>query len=525
MSGSRGKLVMAPVVMGFVFITLRSALKLSGLDFFLRGLTTFSLLDAELIRKNRVAQAAVAEVVSGKTKSAKAQKKAAAKLDADIREAAEEQCSISQLTSETVRQLTFSKDFDDMVAACALVAINAVSALVWAYVFGTGAALTMSVVAVLVLAYICYTTLSVDVAGDGVSGPTTRVHFLAKNLHLVIAAAFGTLFSYALLSISTLEPQPLLNDFGLQAALAAVEEATASLQQMILTRLVGDDSVKLAIASPNRGDLFMLGLALWGGFMAAAMVGPACRFAKLVHGMASVPRWGKKWIGQTGFQLWTARAAFVLPMIVALLQFKAVSEAWGLDAAEVSQLQGGLLLLTATAHAFAIQPLCQAYLNNGLSDWYINSKSGVTHSRKAEIMRARLDYMRTMAAKTALQVAGLAGVALATGVLASMHGRGSLLDALAADAVRGPMLGALRSLAERGASDAADGAAQLSGSAAARLLTLLQPAVGTGAVSSVSGDVGAVFVFVGRFYGTWACLAWSIIAWGALAVHKLGLNQ
>lgn len=219
-----------------------------------------------------------------------------------------------------------------MVTACTLVAINAATAILSAYLFGIGAAVTMSVIAVLILAYVCYSTVSVDVAGDGLE-VAAGVSFLVKNLHLVIAGAFGTLFSFALLSISAhfdAAEQPLLNDIGLKGAVAAVEEATAALQHKILAALVGDDGADVVIANPNRRDLFTLGLALWGGFMAAAMFGPACRYARLLHGMANVPRWGKNYISQTAFAVWTARAAFVLPMLVALLQVRMCGECgWG----------------------------------------------------------------------------------------------------------------------------------------------------------------------------------------------------
>lgn len=38
-------------------------------------------------------------------------------------------------------------------------------------------------------------------------------------------------------------------------------------------------------------------------------------------------------------------------------------------------------------------------------------------------------------------------------------------------------------------------------------------------------DLGPLFVFLGQFYGWWACLVWSVVACGTLAVHRLGLSS
>jgi len=34
-----------------------------------------------------------------------------------------------------------------------------------------------------------------------------------------------------------------------------------------------------------------------------------------------------------------------------------------------------------------------------------------------------------------------------------------------------------------------------------------------------------VFLFVGSFYGWWACLVWSVVACSTLVVYRLGLNS
>jgi hypothetical protein len=66
------------------------------------------------------------------------------------------------------------------------------------------------------------------------------------------------------------------------------------------------------------------------------------------------------------------------------------------------------------------------------------------------------------------------------------------------------------------------------GSAVARLLALLQPAIGAGAASSVPGDAGAVFVFcaaVVRHVGEWQVCAWVFVCVCFLCVRGRGQSR
>jgi hypothetical protein len=38
-------------------------------------------------------------------------------------------------------------------------------------------------------------------------------------------------------------------------------------------------------------------------------------------------------------------------------------------------------------------------------------------------------------------------------------------------------------------------------------------------------DLSPLFLFIGQFYGWWACMVWSVIAVSALAVYRLGLDS
>lgn len=47
----------------------------------------------------------------------------------------------------------------------------------------------------------------------------------------------------------------------------------------------------------------------------------------------------------------------------------------------------------------------------------------------------------------------------------------------------------------------------------------------SGADRNPALELAPVFSFMGRFFGFWACLCWSVCACGAMAVHRLGLTK
>ena len=122
-------------------------------------------------------------------------------------------------------------------------------------------------------------------------------------------------------------------------------------------------------------------------------------------------------------------------------------------------------------------------------------------------MRRRLDMIRSLLGRAAVQLIGLASVASSAALLLALNAEGGLLQLVSEPGNKRWFM----ALIGRGeaSGDTAGGTVESTG--------------GGGGVAA-SGDFSAVFSFIGRFYGWWACLAWSVISMSSLAVHRLGLN-
>ena len=55
-------------------------------------------------------------------------------------------------------------------------------------------------------------------------------------------------------------------------------------------------------------------------FAAAALYGPASKYAKLLYNMTNVPAWGAQYMLPSRRALWVARAGFVAPILVVMMQ-------------------------------------------------------------------------------------------------------------------------------------------------------------------------------------------------------------
>ncbi len=55
-------------------------------------------------------------------------------------------------------------------------------------------------------------------------------------------------------------------------------------------------------------------------FVAAALMGPAIRYARLLYNMSCVPAWGREYLAPKKSSLWIARVGFVAPLLVVLAQ-------------------------------------------------------------------------------------------------------------------------------------------------------------------------------------------------------------
>jgi hypothetical protein len=126
-------------------------------------------------------------------------------------------------------------------------------------------------------------------------------------------------------------------------------------------------------------------------------------------------------------------------------------------------------------------------------------------------MRRRLDLIRAYLGKVAVQLLALASVASSAALLLALNAGsgedasgegGGLLTLAASDPseARRWLQRALFGASPSGAEDAGDAPPPLT-------------------------DLSPVFAFIGRFYGWWACLVWSVVAVSSLAVQRLGLNS
>ena len=55
---------------------------------------------------------------------------------------------------------------------------------------------------------------------------------------------------------------------------------------------------------------------------AAALYGPASKYAKLLYNMTNVPTWGTQYMLPSRRALWVARAGFVAPILVVMMQVR-----------------------------------------------------------------------------------------------------------------------------------------------------------------------------------------------------------
>lgn len=103
---------------------------------------------------------------------------------------------------------------------------------------------------------------------------------------------------------------------------------------------------------------------------AAALLGPAMRYARLLHFALHVPAWGKDFIQQRWLHIKVMQLGFVLPLGVVLLQIKPVAERWGISDDIRAQASGYLMLLAGLSHLLAFRRLCQVGGLHGLMPAY-----------------------------------------------------------------------------------------------------------------------------------------------------------
>jgi len=530
------------VLASLTLLVLRHIVGLSGVNVFLSGVKAFFTQDAS-------AAAAQQQQLLSEAKSKK-ERKQIVKQHLTLKGAAEQNIYMQPLGPKTLKALTFMEDFDNMVLLAGMLVVNTVFSLLLVWVLGIADNPMMSVLSLVILVYVTYLTLKVDVLSE--------MRQLSDKAHLVVLGGIGFLAAALILAAV---PTSVL-DFGLQPGLKGLDVGVTSFLgrvHMRLAHLHKKEDGKTFAAYQSNEQLMIVGIASFAGFMVAALSGPAMRFAKLLYHSSTVPAWGSAYIRPGWLSLRVAQLAYVAPLVAAALHFKPLVAYWGLPLEWMPFLQCTALLLVAVLHALCITPMSQAWLNTGLLEWYSNRHSGLEHPRKTEIVKLRLDFIRSLLGKVASQLTGLIPIVLAAGVLLSFHGPNGLMQLLVTDSARAPVVAAAQRLADMTGPAGANllepvitgswgragnvtgtgsrAAGQLDEAAVDGPLPVLDEVPDlTGVASSSSpdsvvaamraqgADLHDLFSFLGRFLGWWACVVWMVFACSASAVYRLGLN-
>ncbi|GLC44919.1 hypothetical protein PLESTM_001662500 [Pleodorina starrii] len=172
------------------------------------------------------------------------------------------------------------------------------------------------------------------------------------------------------------------------------------------------------------------GLALVAGLIAAALLGPASRVAKLYAYTSPVPVWAAKYLTPHPLATAAVRASLVLPLLVVLYGIVPMSDFWPLPAggAAAAALGPALVAAAALAQLFAVRPLAASHLGGGLLEWHLlrhevvapgggaggggaggNGGAGAQGAREA-LMRKRLTLVYATVCQVALQLLAPAAI-------------------------------------------------------------------------------------------------------------------
>ncbi|GAX81837.1 hypothetical protein CEUSTIGMA_g9265.t1 [Chlamydomonas eustigma] len=417
-----------------ILITLRSVLRLSGVDIFLTGLSTFCCQDLGSIGQP--------EVADSKTKKGRKQ---AAKRHVELKGIAEQNTFMTGIGPRSLHSITFSKDFNDVILTSAAILLNTWLAVMAALFAGSGAASTTSVnlFTLLVLGFSTFTVLKVDVTSHAKSSTA------GDKLHLMVTAVLGSAAAAALLAPQMLRSF-LQSSLGINVdeMIQSLDDFSQHLMRRVLSRMDLEDDHQQVLIVRSSGFMLTANLALCAGLIAAAMYGSAAKYARLVYDMGSPPSWGRKYIVYSRKSVLLARLGLVLPFIVVMLQFKSISTFWKLPVAWIPQIQAALMLLIVLVHALVLNPMAQAWLNSGLIEWYRLRHSGIEHPRKAEAVKNTLDLIRGLLGKTSVQIMGLACILTSAALLSGLHGDRGLITLASEPGSREYILSAGRKVLE-----------------------------------------------------------------------------
>ena len=147
-------------------------------------------------------------------------------------------------------------------------------------------------------------------------------------------------------------------------------------------------------------------------------------------------------------------------------------------------------------------------------------------------MHSRLIWVRALLGKATVQLAGLAALASAAALLVGLNGETGLLAVVSGPEARRGVTALLGKLYRGGGGGEAVEAELVISAVGGEggLLAGMDDGGGAGGSIGSTGsalvlDLSPVFLFVGQYYGWWACLVWSVVACSTMLVYRLGLNS
>jgi hypothetical protein len=287
------------------------------------------------------------------------------------------------LSPQTLGAMTFHTDFESMVLPALTLLLNSVFMVLVFYLTGFTSPLAhlFTLAVLLITAFTCVKVEITSEVSENVSILISKANFFVVGAVGTAAAAFilwgGSSATRPALPHLFQPDQGLLIDFGFDAARSSIDASSKWLKTK-LEPSASKDKVLEAPFYSSDGTLLILGLSLLSGFMASGLYSCGRQYSRCLHFMLSTPSWGSEHMLIKKYHLWLSRIGLVLPMSVVAIQFRPMANYWGIQIEWLPQVQAILLALIALVQATAVPGLCQAWLNSGLLDWYVNTHSGTS---------------------------------------------------------------------------------------------------------------------------------------------------
>ncbi|KAL6754834.1 hypothetical protein V8C86DRAFT_2688814 [Haematococcus lacustris] len=346
-----------------IFIFVRHVLRTSGMELVLSGLTAYHCIDP-----TKLPQGSKPDDTRNNKKGARKQ---AERRQLEL-QGAENEIYGQPLTESSLRMLPFHEELDVMADTLGESSRSWLDTAVLAGCIATG---FLSSLALL----LWVPNLSSDLGGSGLQGPVL--------------------------------------DFQLPRAARGLDAMMDTLTARVSARL-GVQPQPSAVSPVALAG----GVSVWSGVLAACLLGPALRFARLLHAALTVPPWGVKYMNHSLFATKAMQAAAVAPLLVVCLQVRPLTAYWGLPQPYVLPTTALALLLVAATQLAALPHLCQTYLHSGLVHWFTLLHNGISFEGKAAVVvRRRLDMIRVLVGKATVQLLAPGLLALNMGLLLVLH--------------------------------------------------------------------------------------------------------